>query len=81
MFRVRCEPLAANVAAVKEPTGVMAKFAAIEAGDGEVAEVRDGSAEMRERHSGHPAKRGGGSQRSRLAIPETPAHDSPAPEH
>ncbi len=53
------EPLAASVAAVKEPTGVMAKLAAVEAGDVEVAEARDGSAEMREQHSGHPAKRGG----------------------
>ena len=53
------EPLAASVAAVKKPTSVMAKLAAVEAGDVEAAEVRDGSAEMRERHSGHPAKRGG----------------------
>ena len=53
------EPLTASVAAVKEPTGVMAKLAAVEAGDVEVAEARDGSAEMREQHSGHPAKRGG----------------------
>jgi hypothetical protein len=53
------EPLAANVAAVKESTGVPAKHAAVEAGDVEVAEVRDGSAEMREQDSGHPAKRGG----------------------
>ena len=53
------EPLAAGVAAVKEPTRVLAKLAAVEAGDVEVAEARDGSAEMREQHSGHPAKRGG----------------------
>ena len=53
------EPLAGSVAAVKEPTGVMAKLAAVEAEDVEVAEARDGSAEMREQHSGHPAKRGG----------------------
>ena len=53
------EPLAANVAAVQEPTGVMAELAAVEAGDVEVAEAGDGSAEMREQHSGHPAKRGG----------------------
>jgi hypothetical protein len=53
------EPLAASVAAVKKPTGVLAKLAAVEAGDGEVAEARDGSAEMREQDSGHPAKRGG----------------------
>ena len=50
------EPLAASVAAVKEATGVLAKLAAVEAGDVEVAEARDGSAEMREQHSGHPAK-------------------------
>ena len=37
----------------------MAKLAAVEAGDVEVAEARDGSAEMREQHSGHPAKGGG----------------------
>jgi hypothetical protein len=48
-----------RIAAVKEPTGVLAKLAAVEAGDGEVAEVRDGSAKMREQHSGHAAKRGG----------------------
>ena len=53
------EPLGASVAAVKEPTGVLAKLAAVEAGDGEVAEVHDGSAEMREQHAGHPAKGGG----------------------
>jgi hypothetical protein len=53
------EPLAASVAAVKEPTGVLAKLAAVEAGDVEIAEARDGSAEMREQHSGYPAKRGG----------------------
>ena len=53
------EPLAASVAAVKEPTGVLAKLAAVEAGDVEVAEARDGSAEMREQHAGHAAKRGG----------------------
>ena len=58
------EPLAASVAAVKEPTGVLAKLAAVEAGDVEVAEARDGSAEMREQHAGHPAKRGGWSHRS-----------------
>jgi hypothetical protein len=52
------EPLAGSVAAVKEPTGVMAKLAAVEAEDVEVAEARDGSAEMREEHAGHPAKRG-----------------------
>ena len=38
---------------------MLAKLAAGEAGDVEVAEVRDGSAKMREQHSGHPAKRGG----------------------
>jgi len=53
------EPLAAGVAAVKEPTGVLAKLAAVEAGDVEVAEARDGSAEMREQHSSRPAKGGG----------------------
>jgi hypothetical protein len=53
------EPLAAGIAAVKEPTGVLAKLAAVEAGGVEVAEVRDGSAKMREQHAGHPAKRGG----------------------
>jgi hypothetical protein len=53
------EPLAANVAAVKEPTGVMAKLAAVETGDVEGAEARDGPAKMREHHAGHPAKRGG----------------------
>jgi hypothetical protein len=53
------EPLAASVALVKEPTGVLAKLAAVETGDVEVAEVHDGSAEMREQHAGHPAKRGG----------------------
>ena len=53
------EPLAASVAAVDELTGVMAKLAAVEAGDVEVAEARDGSAKMREQHAGHPAKRGG----------------------
>jgi hypothetical protein len=37
----------------------MAKLAAVEAGDVEVAEARDRSAEMREQHAGHPAKRGG----------------------
>jgi hypothetical protein len=37
----------------------MAKLAAVEAGDVELAEARDGSAEMREQDSGHPAKRGG----------------------
>jgi hypothetical protein len=58
------EPLAASVAAVDELTGVMAKLAAVEAGDVEVAEARDGSAEMREQHAGHAAKRGGWSHRS-----------------
>ena len=53
------EPLAGSGAAVKEPTGVLAKLAAVEAGDVEVAEARDGSAEMREQHAGHAAKRGG----------------------
>ena len=53
------EPLAASVAVVEEPTGVLAKLAAVEARDVEVAEARDGSAEMREQHSGHPAKRRG----------------------
>jgi hypothetical protein len=52
------EPLAAGVAAVKEPTGVLAKLAAVEAGDVEVAEAPDGSAEMREQYSGYAAKRG-----------------------
>jgi hypothetical protein len=51
--------VAASVAAVKEPTGVLAQLAAVEAGDVEVAEARDGSAKMREQHAGHPAKRGG----------------------
>jgi hypothetical protein len=37
----------------------MAKLAAVEAGDVEVAEARDGLAEMREQHAGHAAKRGG----------------------
>jgi hypothetical protein len=50
------EPLAASVAAVKEPTGALAKLAAIEVGDVEVAEVHGGSAEMREQHAGHAAK-------------------------
>jgi hypothetical protein len=31
---------------------VLAKLAAVEAGDVKVAEARDGSAEMREQHSG-----------------------------
>jgi hypothetical protein len=53
------EPLAASVAAVQEPTGVLAQLAAVEAGDVEVGEARDGSGEMREQHAGHPAKRGG----------------------
>jgi hypothetical protein len=53
------EPLAGSGAAVKEPTGVLAKLAAVEAGDVKVAEVRDESAKMREEHSGHAAKRGG----------------------
>jgi hypothetical protein len=57
-------PLAASVAAVKEPTGVLAKLAAVEAGDVEVADARAGSAEMREQDSGYPAKRGG------LLLPE-----------
>ena len=38
---------------------MLAKVAAVEAGDVEVAEARDGSAEMREQHAGHAAKRGG----------------------
>ena len=38
---------------------MQAKLAAVEAGDVEVAEARDGSAEMRAQHSGHPAKRRG----------------------
>ena len=38
---------------------MLAKLAAVEAGDVEVAQVRDGSAEMREQHAGHAAKRGG----------------------
>ena len=53
------KPLAGSGAAVKEPTGVLAKLAAVEAGDVEVAEVRDALAEMREQHAAHAAKRGG----------------------
>ena len=53
------EPLAASVAAIEERAGVLAKLAAVVARDVEVAEARDGSAEMREQHSGYPAKRGG----------------------
>jgi hypothetical protein len=53
------EPLATSVAAIEELAGVLAELAAVEAGDGEVAEVRDGSAEMREQHAGYAAKRGG----------------------
>jgi hypothetical protein len=53
-----CEPLAASVA-VKEPTGALAKLAAVEARNVEIGEARDGSAEMREQHAGHPAKREG----------------------
>ena len=53
------EPLAGSGVAVKEPTGVLAKLAAVKAGDVEVAEARDGSAEMREQHGGDAAKRGG----------------------
>jgi hypothetical protein len=58
------EPLAASVAAIEKLAGVLAKLAAVKAGDVEVAEAREGSAEMREQHAGHPAKRGG------LAPPE-----------
>ena len=38
---------------------MMAKLAAVEDGDVEITEARDGSAEMREQHAGHSAKRGG----------------------
>jgi hypothetical protein len=58
------EPLAASVAAIEKLAGVLAKLAAVKARDVEVAEAREGSAEMREQHAGHPAKRGG------LAPPE-----------
>ena len=58
-LRTSASRLAASVAAVKEPTGVLAKLAAVEAGDVEVAEARDGLAEMREQHAGHAAKRWG----------------------
>ena len=53
------EPLAAGVAAIEELACVLTKFAAVEARNVEVPEVRDGSAKMREQHAGHPAKRGG----------------------
>jgi hypothetical protein len=53
------EPLAASVPAVDDLTGVLAKLAAVEAGDVKVAEARDGWAEMREQYAGYAAERGG----------------------
>jgi hypothetical protein len=57
--RLKREPFGTGGAAIEELAGVLAKLAAVEAGDVEIAEACDGSAKMREQHAGHAAKRGG----------------------